>query len=107
MKTGSFIASNRHFKNLPHHEDWGGINYEMQTGKIIEYQGKKGIVIQEQPRGLITCLFGSECKREMMNVKPSKLALLDFTDLTPTECEALLPLMQALVFRLMDDKKAF
>ena len=79
----------------------------MKTGFIIEYQGQKGIVMEAQPSGLITCLFGGECKRQMLDVKPSKLKLVGFIDLTPTECEALLPLMQALVFSMVEDKESF
>lgn len=80
----------------------------METGKIIRHNGKAGIIVGEPlPTGKISCWFGNETQREQDAILPFELVVVDFLDLTPDETQGLLALMQALVFRLIDDKILF
>ena len=80
----------------------------MQTGKIIRHNGKAGIIAGEPlPTGKIPCWLGNETRRQEIKAMPFELVVVDLIDLTPTECEALLPLMQALVFLMVEDKEPF
>lgn len=80
----------------------------MQTGKIIRHNGQAGIIAGELlPTGKIPCWFGNETRRQEIKAMPFELVVVDLIDLSHAEYEGLLPLMQALVFRLIDDRKAF
>jgi hypothetical protein len=98
----------KQFKPPAHHGDWGGINYDMETGKVIRYENQAGVIIGDPlPTGKIPCWFGGEMQRHETSVNPFELVVTDLADLMPDECEAVLALMQALVFRLVEDKKPF
>lgn len=106
MRTGSNFP--KQFKKPADHSDWGGINYDMETGKIVRYQDQIGVIIGDPlPTGEIPCWVGGEMQRHKISVNPFELVVVDLIDLTAAENEQVVALLQALVFRLVDDKIPF
>lgn len=79
----------------------------MRIGEIVRHNGKVGIVVFVLPISKLTCVFGNEVNRHSYAVKPSELRAVDMIDLSDAEMEDVLPLMQSLVFSLVEGNKPF
>ena len=82
----------------------------MKVGKIIKHQGRYGIVagLPEHKPEMAVCWFGNEFRRSSEILPCDKLMEIDSSDdvplwLTPD----LLAMAQALIDKILDDKKIF
>lgn len=76
-------------------------------GTIFRHLGSIGVVSGINPIGTVKFLYGNEMNQKTIDVKLKNLKPVDLTDLTKEEYEAVLPLMQRVVFNLVDDMEIF
>lgn len=76
-------------------------------GVVFRYLGSVGVVSGINPVGTVKFLYGNEMNQRTIDVKLKNLKPVGFMDLTKEEYEDVLPLMQKVVFNLIDDMETF
>lgn len=81
----------------------------MKAGRIIKHQGRYGIVAEltEHKPGMAVCWFGNEFRRSSEILPCDKLEVLDPDEIPLAAAVDCLSMSQALIARILDDKKIF
>lgn len=76
-------------------------------GAIFRHLGSIGVVSEINPVGTVRFLYGNEMNQRTIDAKMKNLKPVDLSDMTKEEYESVLPLMQRVVFNLVNDMEKF